>query len=861
MSIVMQINPFDFFVDSGGDALDAGYIWIGQTNLDPRQYPIVTYYDAALTIPAAQPLRTSNGYVVRNGSPTFLYVSGNYSVRVEDSRHRQVFYVPDFLLIGNNSAVSLGDITNATDPTKGAGMVGFTQDGAGAIPRNVRAKLVEDVSITDFGGAVGPFDSGPALILADAATTGTVIVPGGNFTVTATTANSGSIFAALSRIRIDGNLTVNIDSGVHNLSAAVRIFSPEVNVGGLQVLGAAVVPITITGQVGTSGGSGSYSVTLSVLSAGGVVSGDFLHVWDVTGTGCPEVHRGMWEITGVNIGAGQITVRNTCRTAVFPTNTITASSSSALKSVLKFNNCDGFVAIGGRLDFLDRVAIVGNSDTYWSSAAVTATEKGTHGILVGSVTIALNGKTDNPNPNGVSSGHISCGQNVGVNGFDQQGVLTELGGTFYGDFVSACNNKRRGFYASTSSGIRAKHISANGNFLDGVISDLGGDVYASSQSCAVANGQRGISASQNGSIIYDTGIISQNGTDGIGAVLGGMVQATTAKMEDNGFSGCLGEYGGVLVINNSSMARNGRHGIIASFGATARASNSNINNNTQFGINAQENSVVICSGTSFSANGSGDKTIRGGAVILDGSTYTLSTVSGTDLRAIGGTLGQGVRIASTSGGDDLIMGHDTTGGGTFTNSFHARSGTGGFYPQTDNNVPLGRASERWSVVFAGNGTINTSDAREKTPVRSLDEMELKAGSRLARAIGVFQWLNSIEHKGEDLARLHVGMTVQRAIQIMQEEGLDPFRYGLICFDEWSEQREWLPAVYRETGEFDSGGSPIMELVEEAREVVSREAGQIYGFREGALHNLMLRGVAYENDQIMARLDALEGGAQ
>lgn len=110
MSIVMQINPYEFFVDTAGTALDAGYIYIGEANTDPRNYPVAVYYDEALSIPASMPLRTTNGYIYRNGSPTFLYINGNYSIRVEDKNHRLVFYVPDFLLIGSSRAVSIGDL-------------------------------------------------------------------------------------------------------------------------------------------------------------------------------------------------------------------------------------------------------------------------------------------------------------------------------------------------------------------------------------------------------------------------------------------------------------------------------------------------------------------------------------------------------------------------------------------------------------------------------------------------------------------------------------------------------------------------------------------------------------------------------
>lgn len=43
-----------------------------------------------------------------------------------------------------------------------------------------------------------------------------------------------------------------------------------------------------------------------------------------------------------------------------------------------------------------------------------------------------------------------------------------------------------------------------------------------------------------------------------------------------------------------------------------------------------------------------------------------------------------------------------------------------FYPTTDNFTSLGTAGSRWSVVYAATGTINTSDARQKTNVQDSD---------------------------------------------------------------------------------------------------------------------------------------------
>lgn len=100
----------------------------------------------------------------------------------------------------------------------------------------------------------------------------------------------------------------------------------------------------------------------------------------------------------------------------------------------------------------------------------------------------------------------------------------------------------------------------------------------------------------------------------------------------------------------------------------------------------------------------------------------------------------------------------------------------------DNSYDVGSASFRARVLYAGTGTINTSDAREKTKVRPLSPAELRAAQRLAMEIGVYQWLEAVKEKGE-AARQHVGMTVQRAVEIMEEEGLDPWAYGFMCRDE------------------------------------------------------------------------------
>ena len=86
MSTTNVTPPFDLFTDDDGQPLDAGYIYIGIANMNPVSNPVAVYWDAALTIPAAQPVRTINGFPSRSGSPGRLFVGSNYSITVKDKK-------------------------------------------------------------------------------------------------------------------------------------------------------------------------------------------------------------------------------------------------------------------------------------------------------------------------------------------------------------------------------------------------------------------------------------------------------------------------------------------------------------------------------------------------------------------------------------------------------------------------------------------------------------------------------------------------------------------------------------------------------------------------------------------------------
>ena len=91
MSALSIQPPYPAFAGADGLPLENGYIWIGVVNLNPVVNPIAVYWDAALTIPAALPIRTLNGYPVYQGTPSRFYAGSDYSIQVLDSKGSVVY--------------------------------------------------------------------------------------------------------------------------------------------------------------------------------------------------------------------------------------------------------------------------------------------------------------------------------------------------------------------------------------------------------------------------------------------------------------------------------------------------------------------------------------------------------------------------------------------------------------------------------------------------------------------------------------------------------------------------------------------------------------------------------------------------
>ncbi|WMX34683.1 phage tail protein [Aeromonas caviae] len=186
--------------------------------------------------------------------------------------------------------------------------------------------------------------------------------------------------------------------------------------------------------------------------------------------------------------------------------------------------------------------------------------------------------------------------------------------------------------------------------------------------------------------------------------------------------------------------------------------------------------------------------------------------------------------------------------------------TPSFYPTTDNVTTVGKSGLRVKEFFCANNVINTSDAREKTALQSVSDTLLDVADEVE--IGVFQWLASIEEKGEDTARWHFGTIAQEVRDAFARHGIDGTEYGLLCYDAWeAEYEDVLIEVTEEVAHINDTGEEVMvsetRMERTGETKLVREAGDRWGLRSDQCHWWLLAAARRRSQRAEDRLSALE----
>jgi hypothetical protein len=146
-------SPFPLYFDADGLPLDNGEIFFGTANLNPETNPQAIYWDAAGTQPAAQPVTTMNGFVVRAGTPANIYIASDYSVTVRDRKGRIVYYAASSVEFANDLALQAQLVAYQAlmASSAGAGALGYDptvaySSGIGQFLNNTYARTANEIA-------------------------------------------------------------------------------------------------------------------------------------------------------------------------------------------------------------------------------------------------------------------------------------------------------------------------------------------------------------------------------------------------------------------------------------------------------------------------------------------------------------------------------------------------------------------------------------------------------------------------------------------------------------------------------------------------------------------------------------------
>lgn len=812
---------YEYFPDTDKSrAISNGSIFVGVVNLDPEilanQKQVTLRLEDNTEVQVSQPIKTnSGGLPVHVGQVATILVDGSYAIKVLNQSGAQVFFNPDvtngvpltvdegITIVDNvsdlvsiselsfsdkqgfrvtaynpgweasggipnggggftyNASVSKsnhngGTIISPTVPFSSpiadflAGVGETDPGGSGCLVRNESSQ--EKVNIESFGAEPGDSQTVLAGALIAALGAADVVEINEPFEATFNATQAVTVLEEIDRVRFNAKSEITLPSG--EISMTKRVLMSNSTLINLTIAGTDTGSATATSATNTGGSIRDYDVDYVLADASGVALDDYVIITGTSGTGDFRVVDGCFRVTSKV--SNTIRVKHTLDNATFPTFTLTNATVWPLKTILRWPANTVGIAISGADVFTIKNLVIAGSFNVTSGARA---DRAADGLQVGA------------SPNTPETGLNESQQtNAGSLWMARSGVvewegngLQVIGGNFYGVLTSICSNSWRGYQVSRSGSCNARASAAVGN-LNGYESESNGSMIVN-DSVASGNSQQGYFSIGTGDMTAGSSETIANGSHGYDSRNNAAINADGGRASFNILNGLTTTAGFIL------------------FGAGAVSENNG------------DNDVLATEGGRVDGNGGSDL-----------GTVSISSDSGASVIDTDGDLifplttriensSEGkVQLSITSIGD-LTFSFDPTNSGSFTDRFRIRN-IGQTHPLDDNLYSFGRADFRWSELFAGNGTINTSDQREKTQPLKISDEVLDAWATVDFI--QYQWLASVEKKGDD-ARTHIGLIAQDIRDKFAAVGLDATKYGFLCYDEWEEEKDDSGKVISEAG--------------------------------------------------------------
>lgn len=679
----ISIKPsYPIFTDIDGQPLEYGYVWIGAANLDPQTNPIQVYLDAALTIPAAQPIRTLDGYLSMNGSPANIYVAQEYSIRVMNKNGTTVYSslngnadrlgflsVKEFGAVGDGITNDTSAIQNAVTACLNSGQQLYFPEGTYL----TYSSISNFHNVVKFGPGKIKRGSGFFYIQIQASQSNTLYL-----SASGSDSNDGlssaepiaTVQKAFDTLKtygptLNGTWTLQLAAGTYNAAAqlvGLRSLN-NIIIRGPSVGGHPNVPTAVIDGSGITSSSAGWYFQFYVKAS----------VYNVKFQN--------WDGSGVEYG---VVADGHCQ--------LYLDNCHFYRCYYAGVSCDNLTQLRMLGGIVDDCTFFGVRLYSQSSASVGYT-----GTSIGSSTEIKNCGT------GII-GRVNCRVHVDYCNIHDcsNGIVSEYNTRTVVNYTKT-ENCTIGWYSTRLSNIQTS-----------------------------VNGSNSVAGTVNPYICFSS-----------------LLSATTADESnynaywDEGTKRSL--YGASSYRTPSAKFE---------WQCDSARSNASYNSNVKaiFDFNGSTNYLGL-SGPSTSTVGLLFSTVSKPAQGV--LTYDFSS----DFWAIWVSGAPCYRVYQTR----LI-------------------------PLVDNSSSLGDMGFRWSVVYAATGAINTSDAREKQQIRSLNEKERAVATRLKSLIRAFKFNDAVQSKGDN-ARIHVGVIAQDVKTAFEAEGLIAENYAILCYDEWSEQLE------------------------------------------------------------------------